>query len=220
VWARMASTVEGCPARTYSNAEFGNEKVVSVPRMKMVFSCLRLIPHMALVMSLRNDDPFMFDIIRWSEIYFSTAPHSRWEFLKSFAWFMTFRPEFRNIFYLRHQSKTKLFRWLCPSLSTLEIASPNIGPGLFIQHGLSTLISAERIGANCWVNQQVTIGYGNGKCPSIGDNVRIHAGAKLIGGVKIGNNVTVGLNTVVLNDLPSDISVLGVPARRILRGSP
>jgi serine O-acetyltransferase len=194
-------------------------KVILFDRILMTFSCLRLIPHIVLVISLNNDDLFISDIVRWTELGFSRTPRSRWDLIKLFVRYMTYRPEFRNVFYLRHQNKTKPFRWLCPELSTLQIVSPDIGPGLFIQHGLSTLISAERIGANCWINQQVTIGYGNDHRPSIGDNVRIHAGAKLIGNVKVGNNVIVGPNTVVLSDVPSDVSVLGVPARRILRGS-
>lgn len=61
----------------------------------------------------------------------------------------------------------------CPAL---YIWCKDIGLGLFIQHGFSTVIAAKSIGENCWINQQVTIGH-NGKDihPTIGDNVRIRA---------------------------------------------
>ncbi|MEO0490941.1 MAG: serine acetyltransferase, partial [Cyanobacteria bacterium J06659_2] len=53
--------------------------------------------------------------------------------------------------------------------------------------------------------------------PWIGDNVRITAGAKVIGGVKIGNNVTVGANAVVVKNVPDDCVVVGVPAYIVRR---
>lgn len=203
--------------KTIKNLQVPNMAIVA--RTRLMLSCFRLIPHIIITRSLQDDDLFRADIARWVDIEFSNPPSgSRWTSLKWFVKFMTFAPEFRNVFYLRHPKKTKLLRWLCPPLSTLQIECPDVGPGLYIQHGLSTLISARRIGANCRVAQQVTIGYCNKHCPSIGDNVTIHAGAKIIGNIKIGNNVTVGLNTVVLDDVPSDVSVLGVPARRIPTG--
>jgi serine O-acetyltransferase len=67
----------------------------------------------------------------------------------------------------------------------------------------------------------VTIGAidtvrGGGKI-EIGNNVYIGSGAKLIGNFKIGNNVNIGANAVVLNDIPNDCTVVGVPARIIHR---
>jgi serine O-acetyltransferase len=95
--------------------------------------------------------------------------------------------------------------------------SCHIGAGLFIQHGFSTMIMAD-MGKNCWVNQQVTIGYKDksGR-PKIGNNVRITAGAKVIGNIQIGDNVTVGANAVVVKNVPSDCVVAGVPASIIKR---
>jgi serine O-acetyltransferase len=85
-----------------------------------------------------------------------------------------------------------LLIYLCRPINTVFIYTNTIGPGLFIQHGFSTIISAKSIGKDCWINQQVTIGYSNvTDCPTIGDNVTIHAGAKVIGKVTIGNNARV-----------------------------
>ena len=92
----------------------------------------------------------------------------------------------------------------------------DIGGGLFIQHGFSTYIAAESIGENCWINQQVTVGYrDNTRPPIIGNNVTITCGAKVLGPITIGDNVTIGANAVVVKDLPSDSVWGGVPAKRI-----
>jgi len=159
------------------------------------------------------------DLARWAEVYRLGKPYSTRDYAMLFLNFMTFLPEFRNLFYLRAGIKARLLSWLCPALATLEIVPTNIGPGLFIQHGNSTMISAERIGANCWINQHVVIGYSNDTDrPTLGDNVRISAGAKIIGKIKIGNNATIGLNTVVIDNVPPNVTVFGVPGRIIWKG--
>ena len=86
---------------------------------------------------------------------------------------------------------------------------------MIVQHGFSTIINAKFIGKNFHVYQQVTIGY-NGVCsPVIGDNVRCCCGAKIIGGVHVGNNVVIGANAVVCKDVPDNVVVAGVPAKII-----
>ena len=73
------------------------------------------------------------------------------------------------------------------------------------------------IGNNCNIQQGVTIGNMNrGKrkgSPMIGDNVLIGAGAKIIGNVKVGNNVAIGANAVVVDDIPDNAVVVGIPAK-------
>lgn len=93
----------------------------------------------------------------------------------------------------------------------------NIGPGLLFEHGFSTIVFASKIGANCCINQQVTIGAGRGGAPVLGNNVRVYAGAKIIGNVVIGDDVVVGANAVVVKDVPSHSIVAGVPAKVIKR---
>lgn len=103
-------------------------------------------------------------------------------------------------------------------MSTLFIATPIIGEGLFIQHGFATIIAAKSIGKNCWINQQVTIGFSNATdCPEIHDNVTIYAGAKVLGKVVLGSNCVVGANAVVVKDVPENCVVGGVPAQVIKR---
>ena len=121
-------------------------------------------------------------------------------------------PEFRSVFYYRFKI-AKAFAFLLPPMPTLYIETADIGPGLFIQHGFSTIIAAHKIGENCWINQQVTIGYANKvDAPTIGDNVAVKAGAKVIGGITLGNNSVVGANAVVVKDVPENCTVGGVPA--------
>jgi len=69
------------------------------------------------------------------------------------------------------------------------------------------------IGENCWINQQVTIGYKDktGR-PNIGNNVRITAGAKVFGNIDIGDNVVIGANAVVTKNVPPNCVVVGIPA--------
>jgi serine O-acetyltransferase len=129
-------------------------------------------------------------------------------------------PEYRNLYYYRLFKGNFSGRILMYLLKVIYKQCPyffldtscNIGAGLFIQHGFSTIIMAD-MGTNCWINQQVTIGHKdeNGR-PKIGNNVRITAGAKVIGNIAIGDNVTVGANAVVVKDVPSNCVVIGIPA--------
>lgn len=90
-----------------------------------------------------------------------------------------------------------------------------IGPGLLIHTPYAICIGPTRIGANCTVGTGVLIAGGS---KGIGDNVYFGPGAKLIGNARIGNNVVVGANSVVLTDVPDDMTVIGVPSRIRLRG--
>ena len=125
---------------------------------------------------------------------------------------MTYYPEFRNLFYNRIGPISALINFLCPKMNTLFIHTKDIGPGLFIQHGFATIITAKSIGENCWINQQVTIGFNGSVSPVIKNNVTIRAGAKVIGDVTIENNSIVGANAVVVKNVPPYTTVVGVPA--------
>ena len=126
--------------------------------------------------------------------------------------------EFRNLFYYRMGPCSRIIRWLFAGYDHLQFTTPwsQVGGGLIIQHGFSTIISAKSIGENCKIYQQVTIGFNhNLESPSIGDCVEVCCGAKIIGGVKVGNNVIIGANAVVTKDIPDNCVVAGVPAKII-----
>ena len=113
-------------------------------------------------------------------------------------------------------------RWIsqCARFSTgIEIhPGAEIGNGLFIDHGMGVVIGETTIiGDNCTIYQGVTLG-GTGKesgkrHPTLGNNVMIGAGAKVLGPFKVGDNSKIAAGAVVLNEIPPDSTAVGVPAR-------
>lgn len=108
-------------------------------------------------------------------------------------------------------------------LTGIEIhPGAKIGKGLFIDHGSGVVIGeTTEIGDNVTLYQGVTLG-GTGKekgkrHPTIGNNVTISVGAKVLGNIKIGDNVKIGGGSVVLRDVPSNCTVVGVPGRIVVR---
>lgn len=99
-----------------------------------------------------------------------------------------------------------------------------IGNGLFIDHGMGVVIGeTAEIGDNCTIYHNVTLG-GTGKDtgkrhPTIGNNVLIGAGAKLLGPFKVGDNARIAANAVVLREVEPDTTVTGVPGRAVKRGN-
>lgn len=97
-----------------------------------------------------------------------------------------------------------------------------IGEGVFIDHGMGVVIGETTIiGDYALIYQGVTLG-GTGKesgkrHPTLGENVVVGAGAKVLGNLQIGNNVRIGAGSVVLRDVPSDCTVVGVPGRVVYR---
>ena len=89
-----------------------------------------------------------------------------------------------------------------------------IGGGLLIPHPNGIVIHPEAtIGVNCLIFQQVTIGTGGRQgVPDIAGHVDIGAGAKLLGSVRIGAHAKIGANAVVISDVPSRCTAVGVPA--------
>jgi serine O-acetyltransferase len=176
--------------------------------IKIFFEVVRCFPHLMLFFLHRNKHIIYADVDRWAVIF--KLKYSR---LVSFLYLLSFYREYRNVFYLRVGSWKHALNIICPRLSTLYIYTEDVGQGLFIQHGFATIIAAKSIGENCWINQQVTIGYSNeSDLPTIEDNVTINAGAKVIGKVLIENNSIVGANAVVVKNVPANCTVVGVPA--------
>lgn len=109
------------------------------------------------------------------------------------------------------------------SFTGIEIhPGAKIGKGLFIDHGMGVVIGETTIiGDNVTLYQGVTLG-GTGKekgkrHPTIGNNVVIGAGAKVLGNIIIGDNVQIGANAVVIKDVPSNCTVVGIPGKIVKR---
>lgn len=90
-----------------------------------------------------------------------------------------------------------------------------IGGGLLLPHPNGVVIHPDaRIGPNCLIFQQVTLGTrGDGRAPVLQGHVDVGAGAKLLGGITVGAHAVVGANAVVLQDVPPGAVVVGIPAR-------
>ena len=93
-----------------------------------------------------------------------------------------------------------------------------IGKGLFIDHGMGVVIGeTTEIGENCTLYQGVTLG-GTGKDtgkrhPTLGNNVLVGCGARVLGPFKVGDNARIAAGAVVLNEIPPDSTAVGVPAQ-------
>ncbi len=109
-----------------------------------------------------------------------------------------------------------LFAVIYPGERTLHLACGDIGGGLFIQHGFATIVAARKVGRDCWINQQVTVGFDRpGARPTLGDRVSIHAGAKVLGELTVHDDARVGANAVVVHDVPAGYTAVGVPAHNL-----
>ena len=161
-----------------------------------------------------ENDKFVKDLKRWKEVMKIDGTDK-----EVLSVLLQTDKAFRALFLYRLMGKRIYRRWVkivYPPLDSLYITTPEIGGGLFIQHGFSTYIAAESIGENCWINQQVSIGYKDDtKPPVLGNNVVVACGAKVLGPLTVGDNVIIGANAVVVKDLPPDSVWGGVPAKRI-----
>ncbi len=108
-------------------------------------------------------------------------------------------------------------------LTGIEIhPGAKIGKGLFIDHGSAVVIGeTAEIGDNCTIYQGVTLG-GTGKHvgkrhPTLGDNVMVGSGAKVLGPFTVGSNSKIAANAVVLDEIPENSTAVGIPARVVKR---
>ncbi len=118
---------------------------------------------------------------------------------------------------MRWQAVLRHRFWSAVSGADIPLGS-RIGGGLLLPHPNGVVIHAgAEIGPNCLIFQQVTIGAAAGGIPRLGGHVDIGAGAKVLGPICIGSDVLIGANAVVLCDVPSGASAVGVPARVLER---
>ncbi len=123
----------------------------------------------------------------------------------------------------KHYFSARLVSQVSRHLTGIEIhPGATIGKGFFIDHGMGVVIGeTAEIGDNCTIYQGVTLG-GTGKDvgkrhPTLGDNVMVGAGAKVLGPVKIGSNSKIAANAVVLHPVPDNSTAVGIPAKVVRR---
>lgn len=160
----------------------------------------------------KEKDKIKKDIAAWNRVKGFAFP----EWYCCVEYLLTYK-EFRNLFL--HRAKDEFLLGICevlfPPLDSLYLACPKIGGGMFIQHGFSTILAAKEVGENCWLNQQVTVGYKGEDAPIIGNNVSIYAGAIIVGACRIDDNASIGAGAVVVKDVPAYCVVAGNPAKVI-----
>lgn len=115
---------------------------------------------------------------------------------------------------------SQLMRWL----TGVEIhPGARIGKELFIDHGMGVVIGeTAEIGDGCTLYHGVTLGgttwQREKRHPTLGENVVVGAGAKILGPIRIGDNARIGSNSVVVRDIPANATVVGIPGRVISTG--
>lgn len=127
------------------------------------------------------------------------------------------------LFLMRIPLIPRLISHISRFITGIEIhPGAQIGQGVFIDHGMGVVIGETAIiGDRSLIYQGVTLG-GTGKetgkrHPTLGENVVVGAGAKVLGNLQIGENVRIGAGSVVLRNVPSDCTVVGIPGRIVHR---
>ena len=158
---------------------------------------------------IRDRDPAMKED---REVYLYPSFRALWAYQKSHALYL------KGHYFLARKISQRAAR-----ITGIEIhPGATIGKGLFIDHGHGVVIGETTIiGDNVTLYQGVTLG-GTGKekgkrHPTIGNNVMISAGAKVLGSFTIGDNSKIGAGSVVLHEVPPNSTVVGVPGRVVKR---
>ena len=128
-----------------------------------------------------------------------------------------------QLYIRKHGTLARIVSQLARFLTGIEIhPSAKIGKGLLIDHGSGVVIGeTAEIGDNCLLYQGVTLG-GTGKDhgkrhPTLGNNVMVGSGAKILGPFKVGDGAKIAANAVVLEEVPPNCTAVGVPARIVRR---
>lgn len=143
------------------------------------------------------------------------------------------RAMFRYIFWLRLCHHLKQNKWAKYLLAPLPVFMLNhlsykygifvdsnieIGPGLKIIHGGCLYLNAKKIGNNFTVYQGVTLGATPGKgVPTVGNNVTVFAGAKVLGEIQLNDECMIAANAVVTKDVPEGAIMMGIPAKQYIK---
>lgn len=188
-----------------------------------IVSVVRTLPTYLCYKHSSKREVILKDLCRWqAEVAVDDVEFLKRSPFQVMNWLLVHRKEYRNLLLHRLKrdavpAKGMLFyavtRLLWSPLDSLYLWTEEIGGGFYIQHGFSTVVTAERIGENCWVNQQVTIGYNQKGRPTLEDNARVYCGAKVIGKVTMKRNSIAGANAVVVSDVPENAVVGGIPAK-------
>jgi len=169
----------------------------------------------------------MFDTLRadWKAIFRNDPAARSWLEVLTYAGLHAIIWHRIAHFLWRHGLKfpARLISQINRFMTGIEIhPGAKIGKGFFIDHGMGVVIGeTAEIGENCLLYHGVTLGgvslEKKKRHPTLGNNVVVGAGAKVLGAITLGDNVQVGANAVVLKDVPPNSVVVGIPGRVVIQ---
>lgn len=176
----------------------------------IIYLILNYINWRVFIFSLKRNDKLRKDFYIWRKRHKLIDIQEYHSFVNLWIRF----PEFKSLCHYRYNQKIRIIsRIFNKGVKNLYLNTPNIGGGMLIEHGFSSIIVANSIGNNFMFHQNCTVGYNHGGKPTIGNNVKLYAGSVIAGPINIGNNVTIGANCVVLKDVPDNCVCYGNPCQ-------
>lgn len=190
---------------------------ISILQIKLALHQIIYLPLLLKYQKSPNKHLIDADIIRWGEELNLLGTTS-----SKLIYLLTFRPQFRNLFFFRIKSHSNFLMRICPPDTTISIADDceNIeGGGIYFEHAIATRIGVNHIGYGCRFRQLTTLGVKSKnrhhERPWIGNNVDFGVNVTCIGNVHIGDNAIIAAGSVVVKDVPANAIVAGNPAKVI-----
>lgn len=176
-------------------------------RLIIYLNIIRFWPHILLFVCSANRSLIQDDLKAYQQEYDiqGSEPYVLLQLL-------FYNPSFRSLFYHRLGAYKWLIQCLAPGMQHLTLTKIPIGGGLLLFHAYGTILNAERIGKNCRIVHNVTLGDKQGGKPVIGDRVEILTNAVITGRITIGNDCVIGPGAVVYKSIPDNCVVVGNPA--------
>lgn len=177
----------------------------------LLFSWIYIL-HLCRYISMNNKDVIVADVNRMSE---QVNIHIRG--VVALLYFLHNDAYFRSLFYYRIGAMASfLISWYRPGDKYFVISKTlKMKGGFLLAHPYATILNAEFIGGNFSCRNCTTVGAKSNGRPRIGNNVTLGANVVIIGDICIGNNVIVGAGSVVVKDVPDNCIVAGNPAKII-----
>ncbi len=192
---------EKTPARrTHKLMDYFERIGIAMRRLTFIISDIKSV--------IRQDPAIKSSPLRYAEV-----------FLYAGFWAILFYRITHILHYIGIPFIPRLLSQLARFITGIEIhPGAVIGPGLFIDHGMGVVIGETAVvGTNVLLFHGVTLGGISSQTgkrhPTVGDNVFIGAGARILGNIHLGDNCRIGAQSVVLKDVPPDATAVGIPAK-------